>query len=128
MPITSDRDKVRLKVGDTDTADPLLFDDEIDALLADEGSVTRAAIAAARAIAAKFARGYTFQTDGQRFNRAERVAHYRQLAKDLATEAGITTHATTRVDGYSDDVDYQDVEAGRRGRVRAGYTDPDLPV
>jgi len=131
-PITTDKDKVRLKVGDTDATAQLLSDDEIAALLEMHGSVARTAPAAALAIAAKFARDYTFEwrsgtNTGGKFNRAERVAHYQALARELRAEQGISTQATTRVDGHSDDVDYQEVSTSSKGRVRAGYFDPDLP-
>lgn len=93
MPLTEDRDIVRLKIGDTDEDDPLLYDDEIDAFLTlhtvdSVVSVTAAAADAASAIAAKFARGYNFSTDGQSFNRSERVAHYQALAKELRVMGG----------------------------------------
>lgn len=126
--LTSDRDKVRLKIGDTDSADALLSDDEVDTCLAEHGDLNRAAAAAAEAIAAQFSRQFDFQTDGQAFRRSQKAAAYRALAKELRAKAGIQTQATTRTDGYSDDVDYQDVAASSSGRVRAGYTDPDLPV
>ena len=55
-PNTSDRDAVRFMVGDTDTADQLITDEEIAYLLAEEGTPGLAAARAAEAIAAKFAR------------------------------------------------------------------------
>lgn len=54
--LTTDRGKVRFLSGDTDSLDILLQDDEIDYLLTLYPSVTTAAVAACRAIAAKFAR------------------------------------------------------------------------
>lgn len=93
----SNRDKVRLRVGDTDESDPLLYDDEIDSLLEDRSivttggtayDITAAAADAAQAIAGKFARGFNFSTDGQSFNRSERVAHYTELAEYLRRQSG----------------------------------------
>lgn len=92
MPITTNLDKVRLRIGDTDSSDPLLTDDEVNSFIdanyyvLDGGTIYDLAAAAsqsARAIAAKFARGYNFSADGQSFNRSERVAHYLQLADEL---------------------------------------------
>lgn len=98
MTISSDLDIVRLKVGDTDENDPLLFDDEINYFLSTRSVVLSgggtvvdtvgAAADAAAAIAAKFARGYNFSTDGQSFNRSERVAHYTALAHQLQRSSG----------------------------------------
>lgn len=93
MAITSDLDRVRLYTGDTNEDDPLLYDEEITALLADRtidevANVYAAAADAARAIAAKFSRGFNFSEDGQSFNRSERVAHYMALSEDLCARSG----------------------------------------
>jgi hypothetical protein len=97
MPLTTDRDKVRLLIGDTDEADPLLYDDEIDACLAQRSLVTTggttynvvaAAADAAGAVAAKFARQFNFGEDGQRFDRAQRVGHYLALERSLRVRQG----------------------------------------
>ena len=85
MSAASDRrDKVRLLIGDTDEADPLLSDDEIDTFTDDwPNNPELAAANAAHSIAAGWARGFNFTTDGQTFNRSERVGHYLQLADEL---------------------------------------------
>jgi hypothetical protein len=98
MSIETDRDRVRLMIGDTDESDPLLSDDEIAAFVAyrkveneDEESVTNipaAAADAADAIAAKFARKFNFAEDGQRFDVAQQHGHYLALAQRLRTRAG----------------------------------------
>jgi hypothetical protein len=83
------RDRVRLKVGDTDTDDLILTDAQIDAyLVAWPDNVDLAAADAAEAIAAKYSRGFNFSTDGQVFNRRERVAHYMDLASRLRKRGG----------------------------------------
>jgi hypothetical protein len=94
----SDLDLIRLAVGDTDEADPLLLDDEIEALLSRRavtttaGSTTynvpAAAADAAGAIAAKYAREFNFAEDGQRFDRAQRVGHYLSLEQRLRARSG----------------------------------------
>ena len=89
MAVTAaDRELVRLRVGDSDPAELLLTDAEVDSLIeqteADgEYNLAQASADAARAIAAKFARGYNFATDGQSFNRSERVDHYLGLYAGL---------------------------------------------
>jgi len=55
---------------------------------------------------------------------------YAQLATELRTRsAGVEVDATTRMDGYSEDIDYQEssTTSNRRGRVPSGWFDPDLP-
>lgn len=98
MAISSDRDKIRLLIGDTDTDNPLLFDDEIDVCVAYRQiesetdvyvtNIPAAAADAAAAIAAKFARDFNFAEDGQRFDRAQKYAHYIGLEQSLRNRAG----------------------------------------
>jgi hypothetical protein len=99
MPITTNRDKVRLMVGDTNEDDPLLYDDEVDAFLEQRTvlnssggtvAVNLAAAAAdcAGAIAGKYARDFDFSEDNQNFSRAQRVGHYLQLERDLRNRSG----------------------------------------
>jgi hypothetical protein len=99
MPVTSNRDKVRLLVGDTNEDDPLLYDDEIDALLTNRTvlnttggtvavNIPAAAADAAGAIAGKFARTFDFSEDNQNFSRAQRVGHYLSLERELRNRSG----------------------------------------
>lgn len=98
MTISTDRDKVRLLIGDTDSTDPLLYDDEVDACIAyrqmtdDDGAdvtnIPAAAADAAAAIAAKFSRRFNFSEDGQSFDIAQRVSHYLSLEQSLRSRAG----------------------------------------
>ena len=98
MTLSTDRDKVRMLVGDTDDTDPLLYDDEIDACLSMRGvptttggtsyNVIAAAADAAGAISAKFARDFNFAEDGQNFQRAQRVGHYQALEQSLRARQG----------------------------------------
>lgn len=100
MTISTDRDKVRLLIGDTDTDDPILQDDEIayhlesrTILDADTGgtvyvNVEAAAADAAGAIAAEYARQFDFSEDSQTFSRSQRVGHYVALQRELRSRAG----------------------------------------
>lgn len=97
MTVSTDRDKVRLLIGDTNEADPLLYDDEVDACLAQRVvstnggtvyNVVAAAADACGAIAAKFGRDFSFSEDGQQFQRAQRVGHYQALEKQLRMRQG----------------------------------------
>ena len=132
MPVTTERDKVRLRIGDTNSADPLLFDEEIDYFLAERGGdILKAAADCAGAIAAKFARAYKVETDGQRLERNQIFEHYSKLETSLRGRAGggLSTVAVTKVDGVSDDLSTRDGAGqggvGASGRVRRGYSNPD---
>ena len=99
MSISSNRDRVRMLIGDTDESDPLIPDDQIAELLTQRTvldssggtlgvNVHAAAADAAGAISAKFARQFDFSEDGQNFRAAQRVAHYRELEKSLRARSG----------------------------------------
>ena len=51
--LPTNKDKVRVSIGDTDSSDQQLSDEEINALLTVHGSVRSTAIAVARMLAAK---------------------------------------------------------------------------
>lgn len=55
-PASSDRDAVRFTVGDTDSTEELVTDEEITYLLGIHNGVGMASVGAARSIAAKFSR------------------------------------------------------------------------
>lgn len=127
--LETDFEKVRLEIGDTDSAAELFSDTEIEHKIDDSANLVVAAATLCDILARRFARAYDFETDGQSFKRSQMSKQYAQLARDLRQRSveGFVTLATTRVDGYSDDVDYQDVDTGSSGRVRIGYVEPDLP-
>lgn len=106
MAISTDLDRVRLAIGDTDTDDPLLSDDEIGVYVDYRQmydyenevyicNVPAAAADAAEAIAAKFARDFNFAEDGQRFDRAQKYGHYTALAQKLRNRSGGVAEPTT---------------------------------
>ena len=105
----SDRDMVRLRIGDTDPNAPLLNDEELDALIdANAGDTWLAAADACDAIAAQYASKFDFSTDNQSFSPSQVVAQYRELAGHLRTQSaagGVGNAVTIRIDGYSDDID-----------------------
>jgi hypothetical protein len=130
--LNSDLEKVRLQIGDTTSTDPLFTDEEINVYLDQRaGNVLQTAADLCDVLAVRFSREYDFETDQQSFKRSQRVKSYQSLAKTLRSRAGgISTVASTRVDGYSQDIDNEEAasaSAGRNGRVRAGYYHPDLP-
>ena len=68
---------IRLRVGDTDSADEQLADAEIQSLLSLHGNRVLAAAAAARAICAKYTR----------FGGMKEAEAFRLLAEEIQTEA-----------------------------------------
>lgn len=87
-PANSNRDAVRLLIGDTDTTDQQLQDSEIEYFLGlfgvtGDGRVVPAAIRCCEALAAKFARQVDTTNQGLSVGASKRSEHYRKLADDL---------------------------------------------
>lgn len=115
--------QVRLEMGDTDSAAPLFTDEELQRwITARASNVLLAAADACDALARKFARRFDFQSDNQRFSRSQMSKQYAALAQSLRDRAsGVTSVATTRIDGYSQDITTEDVltvSENARGRYR----------
>jgi hypothetical protein len=103
-PENSNRDAVRLLIGDTDSSDALLQDSEVDYFLSLFGTtgserVRPAAIRACEAIAAKFARQVDTTNQGLSVGASKRMAHYQALANDLKAQQ--STEATVFLGGSS---------------------------
>jgi hypothetical protein len=138
-PIATSRDQVRLELGDTDETRALFADEEIDAKLdARAGNVLLTAADLCDILATRFAREYDFEWQGAgesargKFSRSQMAKMYADRAVTLRDRAtgGIGTITTTRIDGYSDDLSTRDGAGtvGAGGRVRSGYSAPDLPA
>lgn len=82
-PSSSSLDAVRFRIGDTDTEDQLVTDEEIAYLLTEWGNVPSASIAACEAIAAKFSRLADRQIGNLRISASQKSEQYRQLAATL---------------------------------------------
>lgn len=97
--LATDADRVRLLLGDTNAADPLISDEEIAAMLTQEGGVTEAAARAAETLVIICGRKAQEVTDdiGQRVKYGDLAALYRTLATRLRAQlAGTTTVAASR--------------------------------
>lgn len=92
-PENSDRDAVRLEIGDTDTTDQQLTDAEVEYYLAQNGSVIGAAMGAVRAIIALYARLVDEGVGDLKVNYSQRLAAYKELRAELkmklATKHGL---------------------------------------
>tara|TARA_R100000005_G_C4855763_1_gene119771 strand:- start:175 stop:579 length:405 start_codon:yes stop_codon:yes gene_type:complete len=85
--LATDRDKLRFKIGDTDTNEQLLSNELLDALLATRATPTLAAIDAVNGILAQFARDIDRSALGMGGARSQKTQFYRDLLKELRAEA-----------------------------------------
>lgn len=123
--LSTNRDKVRFWIQDTASgagpkpSDGNFTDAEIDGMVATYGSWQRAVYAALMVLATSWRRFPDFRTEsGFSLNRTDIADGFHKQAMDWAKQYGIPTsltgstagyQPTTRVDGYSDDVDNQTV-------------------
>lgn len=87
-PGSSNRSWVRLKIGDNDSGTPELQDEEIELLISDEGSKERAAIAAARALGARYARRADKKIGRLSINASQIAKSFFDLANELEKGLG----------------------------------------
>jgi hypothetical protein len=138
MATTAQRDKTRLYIGDTNADRPLFNDNEIDLVIDDRGGdALQAAADCCDILATRFAREHDIEWQGSpnartKLTRSQMSKAYSDRAVALRRRANgqVSTASTTRVDGFNEDIDSR-AGAGQTpatGRVRAGYTNPDLPV
>ena len=107
---TADADRVRFELGDTDEARPLFSDAEISDLLVQDTAVLSAAAHACRIMSRRTAGDFDFEADGHSFKKSSVSAMWAKRAQELTTEArGTTVVMPRRVDGYSDDIDSDEV-------------------
>jgi len=85
--LTEAKDKVRFYIGDTDTNDQLLQDEEINFLLTETQNVLQAASRAAKALAAKFSRQADKAVGDLRISLSQKAQAYMSLAADLEKRA-----------------------------------------
>lgn len=78
--LTADKDKVRAFIGDTNTSDQLLSDEEISFFLTQSDNIYGASAKACRAIAARFARLTDTEVEGVSDRLSQMVRHYNDLA------------------------------------------------
>ena len=83
---TSEKDQVRLLIGDTDTSDQLISDEAITFYLSQRSNVNLAAADACDSIAAKFARQVDTRNGALSVPASQRSEAYRQLGADLRVQ------------------------------------------
>ena len=88
--LTADKDKVRLYIGDTISTIPLLTDEEITAVLTDEGDVLAATVHICRSLSARFGREAELYTDNVRDLKGKQAEHFLTLAERYAAKSSST--------------------------------------
>ena len=121
--LTSALAQVRLEIGDTDSTAALFQDEEINVkLTARADNILLTAADLCDILARRFARQFDFESDNQSFKRSQMSKQYAALADELRSRAsGVSSVASTRVDGFSQDIDTESVlmtEENARGRYR----------
>lgn len=112
-PSSSDRDQVRFLIGDTDTTDQQLSDEEIDFLITNEGNAVGGAVAAVRAILAKYARLTDKSVGDLRLSYSQRKGAYESLLRSLERRRALRK-ATPFAGGITKtDKDSQEDDTGR---------------
>lgn len=81
------RDRIRFELGDTDSANPLLQDEEIDAVIVIEGGFYRAAAMCAFTIARKFSREVSYSVGPLKLDLGARAKSYREMADVFLKQA-----------------------------------------
>lgn len=101
------KDRVRRLIGDVSGDDPLIQDEEIEAILSLQSNVHAAAAECARAIAAEFARDVSLSFEGTSIQGQVLMQHYLDLAKMLDDQAASGSYPSVipMGDVFSEDVD-----------------------
>jgi hypothetical protein len=126
-------EQVRLEIGDTEGPDQLFTPEQVEHFLDIHGGEVLAASAhACDVLATRFVVEYDFSSAArQQFKRSQKSEGYERRAKAIRLRigGGLVTVPTTRVDGFSEDITTRDGagESSKQGRIREGYTNPDIP-
>ena len=92
-PGASDLDAVRFLIGDTDTSQQQLSNEEITYLLTAGGTVRAAALAACRSLSAKYSRLVDQSTGSISISYSQLAKQYQALANDIRSGAQVAPYA-----------------------------------
>lgn len=84
------KDQIRSLIGDTDSTDPLLQDEEIAFYATQESGVYRQAAACCRTVAGKFARRVDRAVGDLRLSSSQQATAYLSLAGELLRKAAVS--------------------------------------
>ena len=108
----SDRDTVRLLVGDTISTDPQLSDEEMDAMLTVYVSTKATAIAVLRVLAAKYARFADKWVGDLKILASQKSRAYLEMANALSSSGSLTAAAPTAGGIFADEKQAQEDDEG----------------
>ena len=125
--ITTDRDKVRLLIGDTNEADQQLQDGEINFFLSSESNVYRAASKAARALAGFYARKVDKAVGDLKLSLSQRSKAYLAMADDLQSQGPASSFGMPSAGGIytSEKTAMESNDSIVHGQLRIGLHDYD---
>lgn len=115
----TDRDQVRFFMGDTDTTDQLISDEEIAFAVTEEGNLYEAAATLCEALAAEFARKVNRQVGDLRLSSEQQFEHYLELAGKLRRRASTKS---TNVLAPSISIADKNAAENDTDRVRPSFT------
>lgn len=109
----TDRDRLRLKIGDTNEQFPIFTNAELDMILDEAGEVALAAAVACRTIAASKARqAISISLPGTTITKTSAPGHYLALADAFEKQAQTLADSDSS-SLYTDDARYYDTITGR---------------
>lgn len=125
-------EQVRFEIGDESATEPDFTDPQIELKLNGRGgNILLAAADLCDILATRYAREFDFSSAArQEFKRSQKAESMERRAAKLRERAGgLVAVPTTRIDGFSEDIDNRSGagQSSRTGRVREGYYDPDIP-
>lgn len=109
----TDRDRLRLKIGDTNTSHPIFEDEELDMILADDSEVLLAAASACRIIAASASRqAVALSLPGVTISKTSIPDKFLAMADAFEKQAETGATADT-ANWYTNDAAFYDAITGR---------------
>lgn len=101
--LAEDKDRIRLYVGDTIEAIPLLSDEEIEAALELDADVFTCAANLCRALSARFGREASLETERIKDRKEAQAEHFLKLAEKYAAKAATQSSQAVWTGTYGED-------------------------
>lgn len=126
-------EQIRFEIGDEDEDAPLFSDKQlVYALERRSENILLTAADLCGILARRYSRRYAFSSAArQKFELNQLSKQFAERERELRERIGsMVVQSITRIDGYSDDIDNRQGSgqgSTNTGRVRSGYTNPDLP-
>lgn len=113
--LNSDKDKARFILGDTDTNNQLIYDEEINAALTIKGTLRLAVIYLAESLSARFAKFTQVRGGETTADRTPLAGQYEKLAKRLrkAGQKGFAVLTQTDKDTFESNTDLLTISSAR---------------